>query len=117
MSRIGGSLSAPQPFQPEFLTRLSGVNQSEPASELGLKALKPADGTTSFETLMWQALQGVNDADRNAQTQIAAGLTDGDLAKAEIFTSVKKAEIALRTMLQVRNKLLDAYNELKNLRM
>jgi flagellar hook-basal body complex protein FliE len=34
-----------------------------------------------------------------------------------MFTAVKKADLAFRTMLQIRNKLLDAYNELKNVRM
>jgi len=35
---------------------------------------------------------------------------------AEVFTAVKKAELAFQTLMQMRNKLLDAYNEIKEMR-
>ncbi|MAG93002.1 MAG: flagellar hook-basal body complex protein FliE, partial [Planctomycetaceae bacterium] len=41
----------------------------------------------------------------------------GDVTKVEVLSSIKKADLALRTMIQVRNKMLDAYREVINLRM
>jgi len=41
----------------------------------------------------------------------------GNITNVEIFSAVKKAELALKMMLQVRNKLLEAYNEIKSMQM
>lgn len=70
-----------------------------------------------FQDVLLQSLNQVNELDRHSQTAIATGLAENDLSQAEVFTAVKKADLALRTMLQIRNKLLDAYNEIKNIRM
>src|SRR5262245_6948173 len=71
----------------------------------------------SFQDVLMKSLEQVNELDRQSQAMIAGALTGEDYTQAEVFTAVKKADLALRTMLQIRNKLLDAYNELKNLRM
>ncbi len=76
-----------------------------------------AGGGVSFQDVLLKSLEQVNDLDRQSQSIIAGALTGEDYTQAEVFTAVKKADLALRTMLQIRNKLLDAYNELKNLRM
>jgi len=92
-----------------------------------LRPLAPADidsaagtrspGSVSFQDVLLKSLEQVNELDRQSQSIIAGALTGEDYTQAEVFTAVKKADLALRTMLQIRNKLLDAYNELKNLRM
>lgn len=74
-------------------------------------------GSVDFQNLLMKSLGEVNELDRQSQSLIAGALTGEDLTQAEVFTAVKKADLALRTMLQIRNKLLDAYNELKNVRM
>ena len=74
-------------------------------------------GSVSFQDVLLKSLDQVNELDRTSQSIIAGALTGDDFTQAEVFTAVKKADLALRTMLQIRNKLVDAYNELKNLRM
>ncbi len=76
-----------------------------------------AVGGLNFQDVLLKSLEQVNELDRQSQTMIAGALTGEDYTQAEVFTAVKKADLALRTMLQIRNKLLDAYNELKNVRM
>ena len=92
-----------------------------------LRPFSRAEGETSagsrigaevnFQDVLMKSLEQVNELDRQSQSMIAGTLTGEDYTQAEVFTAVKKADLALRTMLQIRNKLLDAYNELKNLRM
>jgi flagellar hook-basal body complex protein FliE len=84
----------------------------EPAASEGT-----LEGKVSFRDVLWQSLGEVNEFDRKAQSAVASALTSDDLTQAEVFTAVKQADLAFRTMLQIRNKLVDAYNELKNLRM
>ncbi len=74
-------------------------------------------GSVNFQDVLLKSIEQVNEVDRQSQSMIAGAITGEDYTQAEIFTAVKKADLALRTMLQIRNKLLDAYNELKDLRM
>src|SRR5262245_38061352 len=76
-----------------------------------------APGGASFQDLLFQSLGQANVFERQAEEAVAGAITGDDLTQAEIFTAMKKADLALRTMLQIRNKLVEAYNELKNLRM
>ncbi len=66
----------------------------------------------SFADTLKQAVNNVNemhvDADRKAQ-ELATGKTD-DIAG--VMLASEKADIALRVMVQVRNKIIDAYQEI-----
>jgi flagellar hook-basal body complex protein FliE len=96
-----------------------GLSPLRPLAPAGTDpaARSSAPLTISFQDVLLKSLEQVNDLDRQSQSIIAGALTGEDYTQAEVFTAVKKADLALRTMLQIRNKLLDAYNELKNLRM
>jgi len=48
-----------------------------------------------------------------ARINLATGQTDN---VAEVLTAVKKAELAFQTLMQIRNKLLEAYDEIKQMR-
>ncbi len=87
------------------------------AAEAGSAGDFRPQGGIDFQNLLMKSIGGVNELDRDSQSMIAGALTGEDLTQAEVFTAAKKADLALRTMLQIRNKLLDAYNELKNVRM
>jgi flagellar hook-basal body complex protein FliE len=76
-----------------------------------------AAGSVNFQDVLLKSIEHVNELDRQSQSMIAGAITGEEYTQAEIFTAVKKADLALRTMLQIRNKLLDAYNELKDLKM
>lgn len=70
----------------------------------------------SFKDFLVDSIQEVNsmqqDADK-AVEQLAAG---GDVTPAEVLTAVQKADIAFRMMMQVRNKIVAAYQEVQNIR-
>ena len=90
----------------------------KPISSAGLDSPVRSPGASlSFQDVLIKSIEQVNEIDRQSQSMIAGALTGDDFTQAEIFTAVKKADLAFRTMLQSRNKLLDAYNEIKNLRM
>lgn len=83
----------------------------------GASSTGSVPGQANFSDILMQSLEQVNQLDKQAQSAIATGLAENDLTQAEVFTAVKKADLAFRTMLQIRNKLMDAYNEVKQLRM
>jgi flagellar hook-basal body complex protein FliE len=43
-------------------------------------------------------------------------MTGGDANPAEVLTTVQKADLAFRMMLQIRNKLVQSYQEIKDVR-
>lgn len=77
----------------------------------------PAPGALSFQDILLKSLDQVNQLDQQAQSAIEVGLTNGDLTQAEVLTAMKKADLAYRTMLQIRNKIVDSYKEIQQLKM
>jgi len=79
---------------------------------------RPGTGTPGqkFGSILKTSIAEVNrlqaDAD-NAINALATGKTDNF---AEVMTAVNKADLAFKTLLQIRNKLLDAYNEVRQMR-
>lgn len=71
----------------------------------------------NFQDVLFKSLAQVERADLEAQSAIETGLVGGDLSQAEVFTAMKKAELAFRTLVQVRNKVLAAYQEVQQMRM
>ena len=71
-----------------------------------------ADAPKSFADTLKTALGAVNElqvkADKSAQ-DLATGRTDNI---ADVMLNTEKADIALRLMVQVRNKMIDAYQEI-----
>lgn len=68
-------------------------------------------GTPSVLDLMVEKAGEVNNMQHQANSMVHELLTGGDVNSAEVLTSVQKADMAFRTMLQVRNKLIEAYRE------
>lgn len=71
-----------------------------------------ASGETSFADTLQQAISNVNklqvDADKASQN-LATGKTDNI---ADVMIAAEKADVALKVMVQVRNKIIDAYQEI-----
>jgi len=73
---------------------------------------KPPADSSPFDRTLKDAINKVNDlqlkADRAAQ-DLATGRTDN---VADVMIAAEKADIALRLMMQVRNKMLESYQEI-----
>lgn len=75
------------------------------------------EGSSAFQSLLFDSLAQTESMQQAAQGALEKGLAGGDITQVEIMTSMKKADLALRMMIQVRNKIFDAYDEIKQLRM
>ena len=75
-----------------------------------------ADPAASFKDVLMNNIAQVNKLQQDAQFAIedlAAGKRD-DVA--EVMMAARKAELAFEMLLQVRNKLVDAYEEIRQMR-
>jgi flagellar hook-basal body complex protein FliE len=92
-------------------------NGSVLAERMQVTRLPNAAAPREFQDVLLEALGETNRLESESQAAIAEGLTGGDLTNAEVMASARKADLALRMMLQVRNKLVDAYREVQQMRM
>jgi flagellar hook-basal body complex protein FliE len=66
--------------------------------------------------MLVDSIQEVNTAQLEADKAVENLFTGGDANPAEVLTAVQKADLAFRMMMQVRNKLVQAYQEVKDIR-
>ena len=86
-----------------------------PGGTQGSTSTTTADGK-DFKTLLMDNLDQVNRLQQEAQTateKLATGQTDN---VAEVFSAVRKADVAFSLLMQIRNQLTDAYTEIRNMR-
>jgi flagellar hook-basal body complex protein FliE len=70
----------------------------------------------AFKDFLLQSLDQVNTMQLDANSAVQNLMTGGDVNPAEVLTTVQKADLAFRMMLQIRNKLVQAYQEVKDVR-
>lgn len=71
-----------------------------------------SSGATSFADTLKNAIGEVNNLQQVANKKaedLSVGKTDN---VADVMIATEKADIAMRVMVQVRNKIIDAYNEI-----
>ncbi len=79
-------------------------------------AARPAGESGSFQEFFVNSMQEVNSAQLQADRAVESLFTGGEVNPAEVLTAVKKADLAFRMLMQIRNKLVQAYEEVKNIR-
>ena len=75
-----------------------------------------ATDSSSFKDLLVKSIQDVNSAQQQANQAVETLMTGGDADPAAVFTAVEKADLAFRMAMQMRNKVMAAYQEIKDIR-
>jgi flagellar hook-basal body complex protein FliE len=99
MSAIN-SISTPQSLSAPQMPALGAQTSSE----------------TSFKDMLVDSIQQVNTMQLEADQAVETMFTGGDVNPAEVLTAVQKADLAFRLTMQMRNKLMEVYQEIKDIR-
>ena len=70
----------------------------------------------SFQEWLVQGLEDLHQMQQDAEQAVERVMIGEASSTAEVLTAVKKAELAFQLMMQVRNKLVEAFREIENLR-
>ncbi len=70
-----------------------------------------ADASVSFKSLLSDALQQVNNLQQNADASTVKLAAGEPIAIDEVMLAVQKADLALQLTQQIRNKLVEAYQD------
>jgi len=93
---------------------IGGASPLQPAAPKSAPGASAAGGTSFADTLK-------NSIDEVSRLQQDATQAVNDLATGKgdnvtgVMTAVEKADMAFKTLLAIRSKLLDAYSEIKNI--
>jgi flagellar hook-basal body complex protein FliE len=97
--------------------RISPVNLNQPIVSVTRIDSGKTDGaggdlTTSFKDAVKNAVSQVNDLQNNAD-QLAVKVAEGDVEDVhQAMIAMQKAKLALDMTIQVRNKVIEAYQEI-----
>lgn len=95
---------------------ISGLPLAPPAMPLASVQQAGPAGAQPFKNILLEAIDQVNSMQSQANEAVEQLVTGGDVNPAEVLTSIQKADISFRMMLQIRNKLVQAYQEVNNIR-
>ena len=71
----------------------------------------------NFTDVLNNAVNKVNDSQVKANTDIEALIKGDDITMHEVMLSTQEAQISMQLMLEMRNKLYDAYKELSSVQL
>jgi len=108
-------------FAQRLQTRSAGLRDAASGKDSTLQPRLPssrllagdnpaADAPSMLDFLIAKGAE-VNQMQHDADQKVHSLLTGGDVSSAEVLTAVQKADMAFRTLLQVRNKLIEAYRD------
>ena len=78
---------------------------------LGTPAIASGGGATGFVEALGRALESVDAMQRDANAVKAAVASGDRVDMAQAVTTIERANVAFQLALQVRNKLLEAYQD------
>lgn len=80
--------------------------------------MKPGDNGQgqSFKDVLLGSLDEVNALQQEASDGVEKVLTGQTDNLAEVFSAVRKSEVAFNMMMEMRNKLVEAYQEIQQMR-
>ena len=99
----------------------------EPIRGIGIGGAAPAGGVqpgrrpagaegVSFEQMLLESLEQVDRLQREADAGIERLMTGQTTNVAEVFSAVRKADVAFSLLMEIRNKLIEAYQQIQQMR-
>ena len=85
---------------------------SPSAAPASLDSLKPVESTNSFGNVLGQFVEDVNTKQAVAGDNVNQMLSGQNVSLHQAMVSMEEASVSFQLMVEVRNKLLDSYQEL-----
>ena len=94
---------------------LSQIRTMSAMASGGTEAQAETSGV-SFNNLLQDSINEVNESQlQAAELKQAFELGESDVNLAEVMVAIQKSSVSFEAMVQVRNKLIDAYKEVMNM--
>ncbi len=113
VQNIGGIKDILNRYDSNSWSKSAEVNEfsNVDLDKLSLEKVEPNKGKQTFGELLASSLNNVNELQKEANTAIQKLVAGESKNIHETMLAVEKAEIAFKTMNQVRTKVIEAYRE------
>jgi flagellar hook-basal body complex protein FliE len=99
------------------------VDKINPSSQINYNVLnnissssQSSSASPSFKELITKAIEEVNKLQMEADKAMREFAQTGNIEKLpEVIVKIKEAELSFNLLLQVRNKIIDAYNDIQRM--
>lgn len=101
---------------PDELNLIQNISPIRPAAAGRVAGGGKTDGGVGFKQMMLDSINEVNRLRGESETAInklATGQTDN---VTEVLSAVRKADVAYTLLMEVKNQMVDAYQELRQMR-
>jgi flagellar hook-basal body complex protein FliE len=95
---------------------IQNISPANTAIPLPLAAPGESAKGPSFKDVLLNSIGEVNAMQQQADKAVERLAAGEDVSPVEVLTAVQKADIAFRMMMQIRNKLVQAYQEVQAIR-
>ncbi len=95
---------------------INSVQTPQALSPVAMPGRADQQSGASFKDVLVDSIKQVNTMQLEADKAVETLFTGGDVNPAEVLTAVQKADLAFRLTMQMRNKLVDVYQEVKDIR-
>ena len=95
------------------VTGLGSIGSISPLPKLS--SLQPAEGQSGFGAVLSTALQHLNQLSGGAEQEVGNLLKGASGDVSTVMIAVEKADTAFQMMMQVRNKIVSAYQDIEKM--
>ncbi len=101
---------------PLSIQGLGAAQSINPAAKTGAAGGAAGPEGPSFESCLLDSLDQVNRLQQEANQGVENVMTGQTDNIAEVFSAVRKADVAFSMLMEMRNKLVEAYQEIQQMR-
>jgi flagellar hook-basal body complex protein FliE len=98
------------------MSAINNISIGQSITSPAAPAIGGQAGGSSFKDVLVDSIQQVNTMQLDADKAVETLFTGGEINPAEVLTAVQKADLAFRLTMQMRNKLMEVYQEIKDIR-
>lgn len=97
---------------------IQSIGTNSILSNISLNEVNSEENTsTSFSEILVDAITKVNDSEVSANNKIEALIEGDDVSMHEVMLAMQESQLSLQALIEVRNNIVEAYQEISKLQL